>query len=92
MCSNSLAQIVSLATQQQLILVSENERGQLYDNVSMIKSQAAGLQAIAEKSIDDGDIDQDSLHDLANLSMQIKGNLGQLSHIIAELSNKQKGD
>ncbi len=92
MCSNSLAQIVSLASQQHLILVSENERGQLYDNVSMIKSQAAGLQAIAEKSIDDGDIDQDSLHDLANLSMQIKGNLGQLSHIIAELSNKTKGE
>lgn len=92
MSNTQLMQIIEIASEKQLILVSEDERGQLYDNVSMIKAQAAGLHAIAEKAIDHGDIDPDDLHNLANLSTQIKGHLGQLSLIIAELSNHNKGN
>ena len=92
MSDSSLTQIIEIASEKRLILVTENERSQLYDNVSMLKAQAAGLQAIAEKAIDNGDIDPDDLHNLANLSTQIKGHLGQLTLIIAELSNQTKGE
>ena len=92
MSTTELAQVIQIAEQQQLILVTEKERSHLYDNISMIKAQAAGLHAIAEKSIDHGDIDPDDLHNIANLSTQIKGHLNQLSMIVAELTNNEKGN
>jgi hypothetical protein len=88
MCNTQLSHIVEIATQQQLIVVPESRQTMLYDNVSMIKAQAVGLQAIAEKAITDGDIDPEDLHSLANLATQIKGHLGQLSFLIAELNDQ----
>lgn len=92
MQSAQIHQLITVAEQQQMILVSQNERAALYDNISMIKAQAAGLHAIIEKSISDGDIDPDDLHNIANLGTQIKGHLHQLSLVIAELSNQKHGD
>lgn len=86
MSDKNTNELALTAQYQQVVLVHEHERSQLYESLNMIRSQAAGLCAVAELAIERGLVDDD-LHHIANLSIQIKNHLTDVTHTIAELSN-----